>query len=76
MYYGPETSETRQCEHGKRYDENCPACENEQVKYIICPRCKEELGDCEPDGCRDPLCPMQEQFDYNRDPVNQPENIR
>lgn len=40
------------------YLENCPRCESIDIKYIKCPRCKEELGDCEPDGCRDPDCPL------------------
>ena len=69
------TSSSFRCSKCKKHPARC-ICENEQVEYMVCPRCKEELGDCEPDGCRDPLCPMQEQFDYNRDPVNQPENIR
>ena len=32
----------------------------DDIEYITCPRCQEELGDCEPDGCRDPECPLIE----------------
>lgn len=37
-------------------------CQDRQAEVATtCPTCKEriEIG-CEPDGCRDPLCPMME----------------